>query len=113
MEVDHSGLIAGSRYLTDKSLGVHGYSISSAKMYPGINFTGRLSTDPLGAMGSEISIVASAGADTATGNDWGNASSMSIDPADDCTFWYTNEYLTNTGTPWVTRIASFRFSSCP
>jgi hypothetical protein len=90
-----------------------GYSISSAKMYPGINITGRLSTDPLGAMGSEISIVAGGGADTATGNDWGNASSMSIDPADDCTFWYTNEYLTNTGTLWVTRIASFRFSSCP
>ena len=33
---------------------------------------------------------------------------MSIDPVDDCTFWYTNQYLKATGTfNWSTRIASF------
>jgi plastocyanin len=38
---------------------------------------------------------------------------MSVDPVDDCTFWYTSEYLTVDGTfNWHTRIASFRFPSC-
>ena len=38
-------------------------------------------------------------------------SSMAIDPVDDCTFWYTNEYLKSTGAfNWNTRIASFKFT---
>ena len=40
-------------------------------------------------------------------------SSMAIDPVDDCTFWYTNEYLKSTGAfNWNTRIASFKFAGC-
>src|SRR5207249_4636951 len=32
---------------------------------------------------------------------------------DDCTFWYTNEYLTTNGSfNWKTRIASLKFTSC-
>lgn len=89
-----------------------GYSVSSSTMYPAIRYTGRLSTDPLGTMEAEATIFSGNGAQTASGNDWGNASSMSIDPVDDCTFWYTNEYLTTTGTAWSTRIASFKFASC-
>ena len=37
---------------------------------------------------------------------------MSVDPNDDCTFWYTNEYYTSTGSNWQTRIGAFRFSTC-
>jgi hypothetical protein len=38
---------------------------------------------------------------------------MTVDPADDCTFWYTNEYLKASGTfNWSTRIASFKFPVC-
>ena len=38
---------------------------------------------------------------------------MGVDPKDDCTFWYTQEYLQTTGiAPWQARIASFRFPSC-
>ncbi|PYS62819.1 MAG: hypothetical protein DMF76_08145 [Acidobacteria bacterium] len=44
---------------------------------------------------------------------WGDYSSISIDPVDDCTFWYTNEYLKSSGTfNWSTRIASFKFPAC-
>jgi len=43
----------------------------------------------------------------------GRLHSLSIDPVDDCTFWYANEYLTQTGPPPVhTRIASFKFPTC-
>ena len=38
---------------------------------------------------------------------------MSIDPVDDCTFWYTNEYLKSNGAfNWSTRIATFRIAGC-
>jgi hypothetical protein len=39
---------------------------------------------------------------------WGDYSSMSIDPSDDCTFWYTNEYLPSSGNfNWTTWLGSF------
>lgn len=44
---------------------------------------------------------------------WGDYSAMQIDPVDDCTFWYTNEYLPANGSfNWATRIASFKFTGC-
>ena len=89
-----------------------GYSVSSKNAYPGIRATGRLSTDPLGTMEAEVDLVSGTGAQTTSGNDWGNASSLSIDPVNDCTFWYTNEYLKTTGVVWDTRITSFKFASC-
>src|SRR5882672_12281737 len=39
---------------------------------------------------------------------WGDYASMSIDPADDCTFWYVSQYFT-TQNSWSTRIASAVF----
>jgi hypothetical protein len=36
---------------------------------------------------------------------------MSIDPVDDCTFWYTQEYTTG-GWDWTTRIGAFKFGGC-
>ncbi len=91
-----------------------GYSASSATMYPSIRYTGRLVTDTLGQMPQgETSIITGTGAQTGIGARWGDYSNMSIDPVDDCTFWYTNEYLATTGVaPWVTRIGSFAFPSC-
>ena len=38
---------------------------------------------------------------------------MSVDPVDDCTFWYVNQYYDTTGsTDWQTRIGSFKFPLC-
>jgi hypothetical protein len=91
---------------------VVGYSLSSTSTYPSIGYTGRLSTDLLNTMEAESPIMSGTGDQTASGNDWGNASSMSIDPVDDCTFWYTNEYMKKTGTLANTRIASFKFAAC-
>ena len=44
-------------------------------------------------------------------NRWGDYSSMSVDPVDECTFWYTQEY-TRGGWDWATRILAFRFPPC-
>ena len=57
-------------------------------------------------MQGETSIIEGTGSQQSD-NRWGDYTSMVIDPTDDCTFWYTNEYYQNSGTSWGTRIASF------
>src|SRR5271167_3216137 len=90
-----------------------GYSVSSSSMYPSISFTGRVPGDGLGTMESEASIVAGSGSQTDTSNRWGDYTSMAIDAADDCTFWYTNQYyMVTTSFDWSTRLASLRFNGC-
>ncbi len=90
-----------------------GYSISSTSMYPSISYTGRVPSDALGTMESEAQIVAGTGSQSFTGNRWGDYTSMAIDGADDCTFWYTNQYyMVTTQFDWSTRLASFKFPSC-
>jgi len=87
-----------------------GYSASSSSIHPAVRYTGRVPSDPSGMMESEDSIIEGPGSQGSTSR-WGDYSSMSIDPSDDCTFWYTNEYLSSIGT-WNTRIGSFKFTSC-
>jgi hypothetical protein len=91
-----------------------GYSVSGSSMFPAIRYTGRASGDPLGTLQAENTILNGSGSQTRTLDRWGDYSAISIDPQNDCTFWYTNEYLQSNGTfNWHTRIASFKFPSCP
>ena len=91
-----------------------GYSASSASIKPQIRYTGRLAGDPSGQMAQgEGTIIAGTGSQGLSLSRWGDYSQMDIDPVDDCTFWYTNQYLATDGTfNWKTRIASFKFPSC-
>jgi hypothetical protein len=92
-----------------------GYSKSSTTVRPGIYLTGRLATDPAGTMGAEVTLQAGIGSQigAAAGNRWGDYSAMTVDPIDQCTFYYTNEYLKTDGAfNWSTRIASYKFPSC-
>jgi len=90
-----------------------GYSVSSGSVFPSIRYTGRLITDPVGTLQTESTFWAGSGAQLRNLSRWGDYSSMTVDPVDDCTFWYTNEYLKANGTfNWSTRIASFKFNSC-
>jgi hypothetical protein len=94
-----------------------GYSVASDTLYPSIRYAGRLASDTPGELTQgEASIFEGVGyQDTTSGNSarWGDYSSMSIDPTDDCTFWYTTEYnSSNKAGNWATRIASFRFPGC-
>ena len=88
-----------------------GHSISSSTVFPSIRYVGRLATDPLGTLPQgEATIINGTGSQTFSTR-WGDYSSMNVDPADDCTFWYTNEYTPANG-QWRTRIATFSFPSC-
>jgi hypothetical protein len=91
-----------------------GYSVSSSSMYPAIRYAGRLSTDTLGTLGqTEASMIEGTGSQSGGYNRWGDYSSMSVDPNDDCTFWFTTEYYETVSNNWQTRIGSFKFPSCP
>ncbi|MGE5376790.1 MAG: hypothetical protein ACM3XO_17175 [Bacteroidota bacterium] len=90
-----------------------GYSASSSSVKPSIRYTGRLVTDALGTMQTENIIQAGGGSQLANLSRWGDYSAMTVDPVDDCTFWFTSEYLKANGTfNWSTRIASFKFPGC-
>ncbi len=91
-----------------------GYSVSSSSLFPSIRFTGRVTTDALGTLEAENSILTGTGSQNGNLHRWGDYSSISVDPVGDCTFWYTTEYLKTTGSfNWSTQIASFKFPSCP
>src|SRR6184192_4166947 len=95
-----------------------GYSVvNGVNVYPGIRYTGRLAGDPLGQMTlGEGVIINGSGVQTNTNSRWGDYTDMTVDPTDDCTFWYVNEYYQTTQPPpdrnWQTRIASFKLPGC-
>ena len=89
-----------------------GYSVSSAGMYPSIAFAGRMPSDPAGTLEAETTIFSGTGSQSNLSR-WGDYSAMTVDPVDDCTFWYTQEYLPANGVfNWHTRIANFKFPGC-
>jgi hypothetical protein len=89
-----------------------GYSVSSSVTYPSIRYSGWQVGDPLGTLEAETYAVIGGGSQTGT-NRWGDYSAIRVDPADDCTFWYVQQYQATTASiNWNTRIMSFQFPSC-
>ncbi|MCC6381462.1 MAG: hypothetical protein IT304_03090 [Dehalococcoidia bacterium] len=100
-----------------------GYSISDGTAtYPSIGYAGRLAGDPLNQL-PQTEVIMQAGSGSQTNNcggapchRWGDYTAMSVDPIDDCTFWYTNQYYSSqangTAGNWQTRIGAFKFPSC-
>ena len=90
-----------------------GFSASSSSIYPALRFTGRVPSDSLGTMETEYNILSGGGAETAGLSRWGDYTALQVDPSDDCTFWYVDQYQPANGTfNWSTNISSFIFNSC-
>lgn len=101
-----------------------GYSTSNAisPNFPSIAYSGRLVGDAVNQLPqTEVQLIAGTGPQTTTSGGtnihrWGDYTSMSVDPSDDCTFWYAGLYYTNVGATatrnWNTRIGSFKFPTC-
>jgi hypothetical protein len=97
-----------------------GYSVSSSALAPDIRYVGRLAADSPNQMPrTETTLLPGVTRSVATGNcggaactRWGDYSALTVDPVDDCTFWYANMYYPVQGGNWVTRIGSFAFHSC-
>ena len=109
---------AASRWTT-RATSRSGYSASSASVYPSIAYAGRTPADPAGTLSSETVVKSGGGSQGCSGpfcqklSRWGDYSAMTVDPVDDCTFWYTNQYEKSTGIfNWSTWITSFKFPGC-
>jgi hypothetical protein len=96
-----------------------GYSVvNGTTVYPGIRYTGRLAGDTLGDMTlGEGTVINGTGVQTTANSRWGDYTDMTVDPVDDCTFWYVNEYYTAAGQAsspagWQTRIGTFKLPGC-
>jgi hypothetical protein len=91
-----------------------GYSVSNATdVFPGIRYTGRLSGDEVDKMTLGEAVVIKGSGSQLESPRWGDYTSMNIDPTDDCTFWYVNEYYrVSSAVGWQTRIGSFRLPGC-
>jgi Carboxypeptidase regulatory-like domain len=89
-----------------------GYSISSTTRIPSIFYAGR-DFNVTGGLEVETPMFNGTGVQQATLSRWGDYSSMSLDPADDCSFWYAGEYYSTNGVfNWKTRIGKFKFAGC-
>ncbi|MDQ3016222.1 MAG: T9SS type A sorting domain-containing protein, partial [Bacteroidota bacterium] len=81
------------------------YSISGESKHPSLRYTGRYATDPLGTMTFKEYEFATGGGSIGTDR-FGDYASMSVDPSDDQTFWFSGEYIPTTGN-WSTRVVAF------
>ena len=90
-----------------------GFSASDSTIHPQIRYATRLATDPLNTLTAEAHMFDGTGSQIGTSSRWGDYSAMTVDPVDDCTFWYTQEYYsTNSAFNWRTRIGNFKFGTC-
>jgi hypothetical protein len=91
-----------------------GYSVSNGDtVFPGIRYTGRLAGDPPGEMTLGEGVLINGSGSQKVSSRWGDYTDMTVDPTDDCTFWYVNEYYAQSSQRgWQTRIGSFRLPGC-
>jgi hypothetical protein len=104
-----------------------GYSVSSSSIFPSVRYATRKASDPKNQLGSEQSCVEGTASQTAVlplpsgplpVERWGDYSTISVDPQDECTFWYTNEFYDEDkdvcfpGGCWKTQICSFKVDKC-
>ena len=87
-----------------------GFNASGESIFPQIRYAGRLVSDPLNTLAQgEAHLFDGTGAQTSSS--WTGFSDMTVDPVDDETFWYTQEYYDGAIGNWRTRIGSFKVPS--
>ncbi len=85
------------------------YSVSSGSLFPSLRYSGRTVGAAAGTFDqAEASFFA--GSSSQSGVRWGDYAALSVDPADECTFWFTSEY--GVGSSWGTRVGAFKFDVC-
>ncbi|GAA4785339.1 proprotein convertase P-domain-containing protein [Lysobacter hankyongensis] len=91
------------------ALGYNVTKTTATTKFPTLGYTGRTAADPAGVMSlgeNEVAI----GAAVETSGRWGDYYQMTVDPVDDCTFWFVGMYRPSGS--WQTRIQDFKFPAC-
>lgn len=90
-----------------------GFSVSGPSTDPSMYYVGRTPADKQGTMEAPKKTIIGTGVQKNTSDRWGDYATISVDPSDDCTMWFTSEYIKTTGSfNWSTRITSFKFPGC-
>lgn len=89
-----------------------GYSFGGAPNYPGQRFAARQAGDPKGLLTWRESVLVDGEASQTNTLRWQDYTTATMDPSDDCTFWYVGDYLKENGSAYRTRIGSFRMPHC-
>jgi hypothetical protein len=90
-----------------------GYSVSGSSVFPSIRLAGRAVNDPINQLSSERAVTDATGKGAQKATDrWGDYSTLTLDPTDDCSFWYTAQYQKDGTNEWHTKIIRFKFNSC-
>jgi len=89
-----------------------GYSFGGDPNYPGQRFAARLANDPKGQLTFQESVLAEGHASQTASLRWEDYTNITVDPSDDCTFWYVGNYLKAAATTSTTRIGSFIVPGC-
>jgi hypothetical protein len=72
---------------------------------------GRAAGDPKSKLSKEIAAVPGTKAKIEFDR-WGDYANMTIDPADDCTFWFTTEVMDKNRNRWQTKVVHTKFNDC-
>lgn len=89
-----------------------GYSFGGGSSYPGQRFAARLASDAKGQMTVHESVIAEGQASQTDTLRWEDFTTLDIDPADDCTFWYVGDYFKTGAEHYSSRIAALRLPGC-
>ena len=108
----HDLALDGQRRMdTQRQYGARLQRVERQRSIPQIRYAGRLASDPINTLAQgEAHALRRHRQPDRHGNRWGDYSDMTVDPVDDCTFWYTQEYYATTSSfNWRTRIGNFKF----
>ena len=89
-----------------------GYSFGGLPNFAGQRFAGRTPADPKGVLSLREAVLVEGEAAQTNTLRWEDYSQTAIDPGDDCTIWYSGDYLQAGATSYRTRIGAFRLPGC-
>jgi hypothetical protein len=89
-----------------------GYSFGGDPNYTGQRFAARTANDSKGQLTFHESVLAEGHASQTGSLRWEDYTTVTIDPSDDCTFWFVGNYLKNGAASSTTRIGSFMVPGC-
>ncbi len=103
---DGTSRFMGSICQDSKGNIIMGYAAAGEEVDPSVGITARTATDELGVMTFGENIIV-AGSQPSPGLRWGDYFSMTLDPVDDETFWFTSEYMP-ANEDWGTRLTAIK-----
>jgi hypothetical protein len=98
--------------ITVNSLGQFaiGFAASNPNLYVGAYYAVHGPSDPAGTMEGTQTLFAGQNSyvarDSSFRNRWGDYTGAAVDPSDDRSFWFFNEYASSTANRWETRIGN-------